>query len=397
MKKILFITSRNVLKTSGELRLIKNRAATLKEKYNITTDFLVLRKDNDTGKVESLGETMLVKTFLYNKKNPISIREKRDELIKEAKKMLSTNEYSTVVFSGGLIPAKIAKEIKKTFPNLYYVIDFHGADEELLEFSGGSAKRKLIRKTTYKWIVSNKKKYVCSADGVFAVSNALREYAKEYYNLTDKDYYIIPCANSDSKIDAEKQLNARKEYREHYGIKDNETAFIYSGGVSAWQCIDESVELFKKIKEQEPNLKAKLLVFSSNLDAIKKYESDGVIIDSIHAEKIDEVLCAGDVAFMLRGDYITNHVAYPNKFLEYVRSGMYIIATPFVYDVAQQLKEYSLGSVISLENVDINALVNEIASRKSYGTDFPEREKLIEDKGFEKTLEPFVNKLKEIG
>ncbi len=43
MKKILFITSRNIISTCGELRLIKNRANVLKEAYGYTTDFIAYR------------------------------------------------------------------------------------------------------------------------------------------------------------------------------------------------------------------------------------------------------------------------------------------------------------------------------------------------------------------
>ena len=43
MKKILFVTSRNIISTCGELRLIKNRANVLKEEYGYTTDYIAYR------------------------------------------------------------------------------------------------------------------------------------------------------------------------------------------------------------------------------------------------------------------------------------------------------------------------------------------------------------------
>lgn len=40
MNRILFVTNRNILTTSGELRLIKNRAEALYKEYGIATDFI---------------------------------------------------------------------------------------------------------------------------------------------------------------------------------------------------------------------------------------------------------------------------------------------------------------------------------------------------------------------
>ena len=44
MKKILFLTNRNILTTSGEMRLVKNRAESLYNDYNVASDFIVVQK-----------------------------------------------------------------------------------------------------------------------------------------------------------------------------------------------------------------------------------------------------------------------------------------------------------------------------------------------------------------
>ena len=62
-------------------------------------------------------------------------------------------------------------------------------------------------------------------------------------------------------------------------------------------------------------------------------------------------------------------MAFPNKFLEYVQSGMHIIATPFVYEIAQQIKDYSLGILYNLDgNIKgiVDYLNNDSTNKSEY-------------------------------
>jgi len=52
-------------------------------------------------------------------------------------------------------------------------------------------------------------------------------------------------------------------------------------------------------------------------------------------------------------------VAFPNKFLEYVQSGMSIFTTPNVYEIAEQIKKYDLGVLYNMSG-DISKLISYI-------------------------------------
>ena len=52
-------------------------------------------------------------------------------------------------------------------------------------------------------------------------------------------------------------------------------------------------------------------------------------------------------------DFITNNVAYPNKFIEYVASGMKVIATPYVTDVAMQITDTGIGCIVTKETEEV--------------------------------------------
>ena len=93
------------------------------------------------------------------------------------------------------------------------------------------------------------------------------------------------------------------------------------------------MELFGKIREQLGE-NCKMLLFSGSKELVRQYrDKPGVIAGNLSPDKVMETLCAGDFGLMLRDDYATNNYAFPNKFLEYVGSGLRVIATPYVYDV----------------------------------------------------------------
>jgi len=143
--------------------------------------------------------------------------------------------------------------------------------------------------------------------------------------------------------------------------------------------------------------KCKLLILSFDVKKLSHLQNDeSITIDSISASMVKDVLCAGDFAFLLRDNIITNNVAFPNKFLEYISSGMKIITTPYVYDIASMVEEYQLGRVIKNINDCPIDLIEYIDIGYKYGEDFGERTELLSSVSFKKVLKPFVNDIQNV-
>ena len=102
--------------------------------------------------------------------------------------------------------------------------------------------------------------------------------------------------------------------------------------------------LYREIADRTDR-KTRLLVFSHHKEKVKSLagNDDRIQIDSYAPDELMHVLHAGDFAFLLRENSITNNVAFPNKYLEYIQSGMRIITTPYINEVAKQVAEYRLG------------------------------------------------------
>lgn len=353
MKKILFVTNRNILTTSGELRLIKNRAEALYTEYGIATDFIAFAShdrinSNKHEKIEAGGD---VETFELSMTNPAVTLPSYKKLKATIYAKLHTGDYGAVILSGTAMPS-LAKNIKKKFAVRVY-LDIHGALEDILEVSrkASGLKSKIFR-ILYHVDKSAVKKGIQNCDGVFVVTRALEDYLKERYPIArNKKFYIIPCATSTNPINETEYQEDRIKYRGKYNIASDELVFIYSGGVSSWQCVAESIGLYKAISEKL-SIKTRMLVFSHNIKEIEALAKGDQRIqtDSYTPDELFHALRVGDFAFLLRRDNLTNNVAFPNKFLEYVQSGMHIISTPYVKEIADQINEYNLGYIYDFNN-----------------------------------------------
>ena len=359
MRRILFITNRNILTTSGELRLIKNRAEELYNSFGVTTDFIAFQKPAriNAKNREDINAGGTTEVFPFAPSKLLATWKAYKKLKSDVKKRLDSGEYGMVIFSSFLL-VHLIKWIKKDY-DISVVMDLHGAAEDSLELARVSGlKKKIFFNLTYAAITRTYKKYYRYADGSLVVTRALEDYVRKNYVIKDNfHFYHAPCATNSSCFEKEVYLENRAAYRKKYNISDNELVFIYSGGVSAWQCVEETIQLYKQLSKQL-QVKTRFLVFSHSFDTIKKLAGgdESIQIDSYPPDELAKALCAGDFAFMLRKDCITNNVAFPNKFLEYVQSGMRIVATPYVYEIAQQIKDYSLGILYNMDG-NINGIV----------------------------------------
>ncbi len=386
--KILFIAGRNIYNTNGEIRLIKNRANSLFDNYEIITDFICYRdKDVLKEKQEIINEHSKFYLITYSK-NPFSIFYHTKDVVKKAIELLKNENYAAVVISGEIV-LKIIDKLRKV-TDIPIIYDVHGVCDELKEFRGSNFIINLKRNLIYRMFTNQGRKYIHKYDAAFVVTNELKKHTIDVFNADKLKYFIVPCAKKDFSIDVEFQKKNREQYRKKYGIQNNTLLFIYSGGVSPWQCIDETIDIFLRINKILKN--SKLLILSNDAEKINTKNNEAIIKDSVAYDKVDATLCSGDFAFMIRGDYVTNHVAFPNKYCEYVASGMKIICSPYLFTIANNIRENDIGYIME-EDTDINELIKYIESCKEWGNDFDRRKMILDNLCFDKTLKPFAEYL----
>jgi glycosyltransferase involved in cell wall biosynthesis len=185
------------------------------------------------------------------------------------------------------------------------------------------------------------------ADAILCVSDAFKEFLQTRYDV--KNLMIIPTYVDTSRFSFSPSL--RQLYREKLRIADR-TVLTYSGGVAPWQRIEDTINLFIKLEENAVDLF--MLFLTQEPARLKKmvggkiHPNDFTILQVPHRE-VPGYLSAADVGVLLREDRLTNHVAAPIKFSEYMCCGLPCILSKNIGDTAQVIREGRAGIVLDSE------------------------------------------------
>lgn len=355
MNNILLITSRNIYENSGESSLVNRRNEAIYQKKNKKIDIIGITKDKFNRKKEYLEQFNCYNENLIFKYNKFNFLYKIFIFRKNLKKYLLEKKPKNIFISGFTLIffyIDILINYKKN-EKVKYFYDMHGCTEEFEEYL---VKNKYLGKYINKFYSKIEKKSLELCDSVFIVSNFMKEYIERKYLIFNKEYYFIPCGIDETFID---RIHLRKKWRKIFGILDNEKVFLYSGGTSKWQQIDESIKLYEN---EFKKLNYKMVIFSKNIEEINNIlkrmnlNRENYIIKSLKLNELINALTIGDIGIMLREKTITNLVAFPNKFSEYIKSGLLVLASENVEEQRKIILEYGVGEIKeknSIEKIEI--------------------------------------------
>ena len=186
-----------------------------------------------------------------------------------------------------------------------------------------------------------------TVSGTIFVSDSMRDYYIQNYRY-NKPSAVVPCLSEFSGVEV--------------SVDKIPNSFVYIGGLSVWQCFDEILLLYKRIRK--PNSVFHIITLDKET-AISKVKSiigslDGIEIYSItDRKKIPEILNKFQFGFLVRKDDVVNLVSSPIKFLEYLSCGINVIMTEAVPAYAEIVKKYKIGTVVRLE--DDHIVINEFS------------------------------------
>lgn len=165
----------------------------------------------------------------------------------------------------------------------------------------------------------------------FFVSDAMHKHYNIKYKYMGVNYLIMPCYNQSINVDA---FNDNK-YKN--------VSFVYAGSLSDWQCIKESIWVFKEVHSKIPD--AKFYLFTSEKEKAKKIiEKEGVvnvIIDYVGYNELNERLKNIKYGFLIREDTLVNNVATPTKMNGYLANGI----IPIYINVIDDFKSKISGKI----------------------------------------------------
>lgn len=197
--------------------------------------------------------------------------------------------------------------------NEYNVVDNAGLKDQIRDLE-----RKALDKSDYR----------------LAVSAALVSYWQEVYHYQKAKHVIIPCTLSHdfgTFFPKQEEILAR---RLEMGYDSEDIIFIYSGSSAGWQSFSLVDEM---MCEYLKHPKARLIVLSDHFDnsfKVMQAFRDKITVLFVEPSKVKDYLFVSDYGILYREQSMTNQVASPVKFAEYLNAGLKVI-------ISRNLGDYS--------------------------------------------------------
>ncbi len=268
-----------------------------------------------------------------------------------------------------VVTIRVADQNQLKFQNkhkkYFFVNWFQGIGPEEYELLHNYTLRSKLGKAYLSYF---EKKCLKKTDLCLFVSKEMERFYEQKYDVKfGNRSLIIPCYNK--PLD-ETSFWVEKKYEN--------LSFVYAGALYGWQCIEESVQVFKKVYDYDQTAKLTLLTGQRNEaeELIKKYDLKNVTVGFVKLEKLQDELVKYKYGFLLRKDDPINNVATPTKMNSYLAAGIVPIYTNVVKDFEDNINlgDYSLKCRI--EEDTLEEIANKIIAFNSKSINVAEIEKV---------------------
>lgn len=181
------------------------------------------------------------------------------------------------------------------------------------------------------------------ADFRIVVSQKLVEYWQNDLGITiiPSQYVVIPCTlTSAFEVEPRQEVSSQQE----------EVKVIYSGGTSPWQSFDKVVALLDKAMAQQGNLKVTFLTKEDKaIDKLLAKYPERVSRKWLSHDAVNNELAKADYGILIRDNKVTNRVASPVKFAEYLNAGLKVLISDEIGDFSEFAITFGVGVVVREE------------------------------------------------
>mgnify|MGYP001026535923 CR=1 FL=1 len=185
-----------------------------------------------------------------------------------------------------------------------------------------------------------------AADWRIAVSQALVEHWRESFDFNGNDYTVVPCSVA-AHFDGPK-IKQGQLIRESFGWGKDDPIIVHLGGGAGWQNGPLSFVAIRHWLRVNPRLRHLILSKENDqLNELKTEFPDQVVITQVTHDQVPDYLSAADYGLLLREENVTNGVASPVKFAEYLSCGLQILISANLGDFSEMVAEDSLGNVVT--------------------------------------------------
>lgn len=234
-----------------------------------------------------------------------------------ALRLKKSGKVSTVIFD--------ARGAYKAELNEYDVVPDENVKQEI-----GAIEKEVILQSNYR----------------LAVSRALVDYWRKEFNYDASAHIVVPCTLSNDFIFEFPKEDELKKIKSDLGFSDNDIVIVYSGSSAGWQSFSLVEKMLNEVFEKNENVKLLWLTnhLNENSEFVKSYKNR-IKTAWVKPSEVKNYLLAGDYGLLYREDSVTNKVASPVKFAEYLSCGLNVIISDNLGDFSEFVKKNNCGTV----------------------------------------------------
>jgi glycosyltransferase involved in cell wall biosynthesis len=275
---------------------------------------------------------------------PLQHRVWSSQLKRSIRALALHGEDPIIVHCRGESLGVAAAMAKRRDPRIRILVDIRGAREDEIGGEGILVRRLAAR------VKSQIARATAAADAINTVSHRLGEHIRRSCEVSPDVYTSVVGCCVDTKLFY--FSSAEREARRHELKLNDRFVICYCGAMQQWQKPDAVAEAFAAIRRDMSD--AHLLVITRDRDVFLRHLANAdvdladVTIRSVPHDQVPSHLMAADVGLLLREDIVTNRVASPVKFAEYLRCGLPVILTPYIGDFSELVTQEGMGKTIGL-------------------------------------------------
>lgn len=194
---------------------------------------------------------------------------------------------------------------------------------------------------------------VNKADYRMAVSEKLVSYWRNYYGYSFNSHVIIPCTLDNKYFgnEIDNSLSTISSLKKKLNFSDEDIVLAYSGSTAPWQSFQLMQSFLLPLLNHNKAIKVLFLSKETNdIKALKQIYGNRIInIWVNHSQVLDYLSCC-DFGLLLRELSITNSVASPTKFAEYLFAGLPVLISENLGDFTDFVKKNNVGVVCKLDS-----------------------------------------------
>ncbi|MCO6482375.1 MAG: hypothetical protein J5I62_06235 [Flavobacteriales bacterium] len=182
------------------------------------------------------------------------------------------------------------------------------------------------------------------SDMRLAVSHALVDHWRGRFGYDRADHVVVPCALAASHLS---DPGDPAETRQSLGFAPDDVVLAYAGSAAGWQSFSLLERSVSAILAMQPRVK--VLFLSPPDPAIEALVANWLgraLRMWVKPAEVHGVLNACDHALLVREDTVTNRVASPTKFAEYLACGLPVIISAHIGDFSGLVHRQALGTVM---------------------------------------------------